>query len=284
VASLTCVDAFTSEQFRGNPAAVCLLDEPGREDPSDEWMQSLAAEMNLSETAFVAPRPAGSEAAGSEAGGSGVGRFGLRWFTPTQEVLLCGHATLASAHVLWESGALDEAEPARFHTRWKGELVATRAGDGIALDLPTAASAVVPEPEGLSAALGTAVLTVAANDLHHLVELADERSVRTLTPDFSALAAVEVEAVAVTAPSDDEAYDFVSRYFTPRHGILEDPVTGSAHTSLGPWWAERLGRPDVVGYQASARGGVVRVHAEPGAPRVSVSGDAVTVWTGFLAR
>jgi len=275
VTSIACVDAFTSERFRGNPAAVCLLDGDAATADliTDDWMQALAAEMNLSETAFAIPRSAGS----------GAGGFGLRWFTPTQEVLLCGHATLASAHILWESGALDPARPAHFQTRWKGELVAHRAGADIALDLPSAPSASVPEPAGLAAALGTDVVTVARNDLHHVVEVADERTVRELTPDFAALRDVEVEAVCITAESDDAAFDFVSRYFAPRHGIEEDPVTGSAHTSLGPWWAERLGRPDVVGYQASRRGGVVRVHAEPGAPRVTVSGEAVTVWRGTLA-
>jgi predicted PhzF superfamily epimerase YddE/YHI9 len=268
VPSIAAVDAFTSEPFRGNPAAVCILDAP----VDDDWMQSVAAEMNLSETAFVVARDGTSGAAG----------YGLRWFTPTQEVLLCGHATLASAHILWESGALDPASPAHFHTRWKGELVAHRAGADIALDLPAAPSTVVPEPAGLAVALGTEIVTVASNDLHHVVELADERAVRELAPDLAALRDVEVEAVSVTAASVGAAFDFVSRYFAPRHGIDEDPVTGSAHTSLGPWWAERLGRPDVVGHQASRRGGVVRVHAEPGASRVTVSGEAVTVWRGTL--
>jgi predicted PhzF superfamily epimerase YddE/YHI9 len=273
VPSIAAVDAFTSEPFRGNPAAVCILDDGASDHPvSDDWMQAVAAEMNLSETAFVAPRD----------GASGTAGYGLRWFTPTQEVLLCGHATLASAHILWETGALDTASPAHFHTRWKGELVARREGAGIALDLPSAPSTVVAEPDGLEAALGAPVITVASNDLHHVVELADAPAVRSLAPDLAALLDVDVEAVTVTAASDDPAYDFVSRYFAPRHGIREDPVTGSAHTSLGPWWAERLGRPDVVGYQASRRGGVVRVHAAPGAPRVTVSGEAVTVWRGQL--
>jgi PhzF family phenazine biosynthesis protein len=275
VTSIACVDSFTSERFRGNPAAVCLLRDDQIADGriTDDWMQSVAAEMNLSETAFVVARDTVS----------GEDGYGLRWFTPTQEVLLCGHGTLASAHILWETGALDPAASAHFHTRWKGELIARREGADIALDLPAAASTVLPEPAGLAAALGADIVIVARNDLHHLVELPDERAVRDLVPDLAALMAVDVEAVTVTAASDDDAYDFVSRYFAPRHGVREDPVTGSAHTSLGPWWAERLGRPDVVGYQASRRGGVVRVHADPGADRVTVAGSAVTVWRGTLA-
>jgi len=279
-ASIAVVDAFTSEPFRGNPAAVCILDDAGdgvpaggpTAVPTEEWMQSVAAEMNLSETAFLTPDGSGPTARA----------YGLRWFTPTREVVLCGHATLAGAHILWESGRLGAASAARFRTRWKGELVARRDGREIALDLPAATSTVVPPPEGLAAALGTDLVTVASNDLHHLVELADAGAVRALAPDLDALVEVDVEAVTVTAPSEDPAYDFVSRYFAPRFGISEDPVTGSAHTSLGPWWAERLGRPDVVGHQVSARGGVVRVHAEPGASTVTVSGAAVTVWRGTL--
>lgn len=258
---LLAVDAFTAVPFRGNPAAVCLLDVA----VDDAWMQDLAAEMNLSETAFVTPTADG---------------FDLRWFTPTTEVELCGHATLASAHALWETDRLARDAPARFQTRWKGELVAARDGASIALDFPAAPSTSVDEPTGLSAALGAPLAVVARNDLHHLVEVADANTVRTLSPDFAALHAVDVEAVTVTAASDDPAYDFVSRYFTPRHGIDEDPVTGSAHCSLGPWWGERLGKTEVVGYQASRRGGVVRVRVRPGEPRVTLLGEAVTVWRG----
>ena len=231
-------------------------------------MGSLAAEMNLPETAFVTPNGDG---------------FGLRWFTPTTEIELCGHGTLASAHALWETGALDRGVPARFHTRRKGELVATREGGSIALDFPAAPSTPVDEPAGLSAALGAPLRVVARNDLHHLAEVADASTVRTLAPDFDALASVDLEAVTVTAASDDPAYDFVSRYFLPRYGIDEDPVTGSAHCSLGPWWSERLGKDEVVGYQASRRGGVVRVRVSHGAPRVTLLGEAVTIWRGEVA-
>lgn len=262
--TLLGIDAFTSTAFGGNPAAVCLLDGAA----PDDWMQSVATEMNLSETAFVAPRDDG---------------FDLCWFTPTAEVELCGHATLASAHALWETGTLPPDEQARFHTRHRGELTATRRGASIVLDFPAVASVIVDEPAGLSPALGAAAARVGRNDLHHIVEVADAGTVRSLEPDFAALAAVDVEAVAVTAPSDDDRFDFVSRYFAPRHGIDEDPVTGSAHCTLGPWWADRLGKVDLVAYQASERGGTVRVEVPPGSSRVSLIGDAVTIWRGELA-
>jgi len=261
-ATLVCVDAFTTEAFRGNPAAVCLLDEA----VDDERLQTIAAELNLSETAFVEDRDDG---------------FGLRWFTPTVEVVLCGHGTLAGAHVLWETGRLAADAPARFFTRWKGELIATRFGDAVELDLPAAPSPLVDTPAGLATALGAEPVAVGANDLHHVVELADETTVRALTPHLDALGDVDVEAVAVTARSDDPTYDFVSRYFAPRHGISEDPVTGSAHTSLGPWWADKLDKRELVGHQVSSRGGVVAVIVD-GRDRVTLRGDAVTIWRGQL--
>lgn len=255
------IDAFTSEPFRGNPAAVCLL-----ESPADEpWMQALATEMNVSETAFVVPEDGG---------------FGLRWFTPTTEVVLCGHATLASAHALWQTGFLQPGQPARFHTRWKGTLTATNTAAGIALDFPAAPSRACPEPVGLSDALGARVTAVAQNDLHHIAEVDDEATVRKLEPDIEALGHVDMEAVAVTSRSDDSRYDFVSRYFAPKHGIDEDPVTGSAHTSLGPYWADQLGRTELSAYQASRRGGELRVEVR--GDRVTLIGNAVTVWKGTL--
>jgi predicted PhzF superfamily epimerase YddE/YHI9 len=261
-ATLVCVDAFTTEAFRGNPAAVCLLDEA----LDDARLQMIAAELNLSETAFVV-----------EANGG----YGLRWFTPTVEVVLCGHGTLAGAHVLWETGRLAPSEAARFSTRWKGELTATRFAEAVELDLPAAPSPLVDTPVGLAAALGAAPVAVGVNDLHHVVELADEAAVCSLTPDLDALIDVDVEAVTVTARSDDPAYDFVSRYFAPRHGITEDPVTGSAHTSLGPWWADRLEKTELVGHQVSRRGGVVTVIVG-GDDRVTLRGHAVTIWRGEL--
>jgi predicted PhzF superfamily epimerase YddE/YHI9 len=259
------IDAFTSERFRGNPAAVCLL-----EAPADEaWMQSVAFEMNLSETAFVTPGP-------------DIGTFGLRWFTPSQEVELCGHATLASAHALWEADRVAPEHAARFRTRWKGELVARRDADAIAIDLPLARSEPVDEPAGLSAALGAPLTAVARNDLHHIAEVEEAETVRVLAPDLTALAAVDVEAVTVTARSDDPAFDIVSRYFAPRHGVGEDPVTGAAHTGLGPYWSEKLGRTELRAHQASARGGAMLVRVDPLRAVVTLTGDAVTVWGGEL--
>lgn len=268
--TLLCIDTFTREPFRGNAAGVCLVDDAAAFPESR--MQSIAAELRLSETAFVAPQGDG---------------FSLRWFTPTQEVLLCGHGTLASAHALWSTGALDPETPARFSTRWKGALTARRI-DGpnmtVAVDFPAARSTRVDTPPGLEVALGTAIVAVGSNDLHHVAEVADEATVRALAPDRASLLAVtDVEAVTVTARSDDPEFDFVSRYFAPRHGIVEDPVTGSAHTSLGPWWAEQLGRTKLVGHQVSRRSGVVRVRVgEPASDRVTIEGDLVTVWQGEL--
>lgn len=262
-ATLLGIDVFTTEAFRGNPAAVCLPEA----ELDDERMQAIAAEMNLSETAFVVGRDDG---------------FGLRWFTPTQEVLLCGHATIASARAVWETDRLGNEAPAHFHTRWKGELIATRRGASIAVDFPSAPADPVDTPAGLADALGAMPVAVGSNDLHHVVEVADEATVRALHIDPEMLARVEVEAIAVTAASDDPAYDFVSRYFAPRHGIVEDPVTGSAHTGLGPWWADRLGKTELVGHQVSARGGVVRVEIGPTPGRVTIAGNTVTVWQGDL--
>ena len=261
-AALLGIDAFTDEPFRGNPAAVCLLDGPR----ADEWMQMLAAEMNLSETAYVHARD---------------GAYELRWFTPTTEVELCGHATLASAHALWETGRHPAELPISFRTRWKGELRATKDGGGITLDFPAASSSECEPPEGLAAALGAHVVSTSVNDLHHIAELPDEDAVRQVTPDFERLAHVATDAVAVTARAADGRFDFVSRYFAPKYGIDEDPVTGSAHTSLGPYWGSRLGKDDLVGHQISARGGVVRVRLN--GERVDLVGRAVTVWRGEVS-
>jgi PhzF family phenazine biosynthesis protein len=260
--ALLGVDAFTDEPFRGNPAAVCLLDH----ERDDEWMQALAAEMNLSETAYVLARD---------------DDFELRWFTPTTEVELCGHATLASAHALWETQRHPSANPVTFRTRWKGTLSATLHADGITMDFPAAPSVACDVPDGLADALGAAIVSVSVNDLHHIVEVATEAEVHALAPDFGALHETNVEGVAVTAPSHDPAeFDFVSRYFAPKYGVDEDPVTGSAHTSLGPYWGQRLEKQEVVGHQVSARGGVVRVRLR--GDRVDLIGRAVTVWRGEL--
>ncbi|MGZ8762037.1 MAG: PhzF family phenazine biosynthesis protein [Acidimicrobiia bacterium] len=257
------IDAFTDRAFGGNPAAVCLLD-----DPSDDahWMQAVAAEMNLSETAFVTPRP--------------DGQLDLRWFTPTVEVDLCGHATLASAHALWESGRLAGDQDARFQTR-SGLLVATQGVGGIEMDFPArpVASAIVAGLEALGAP--HAPLGTFDNGHQLVVELHDEAAVRATTPDFPVLgrAADRVWVVTAPAPANSDA-DFVSRCFGPRYGIDEDPVTGSAHCALAPFWAERFGRDTLVGHQISARGGRVSVHLR--GDRVTLGGGAVTVLRGEL--
>ncbi|MFI5052870.1 MAG: PhzF family phenazine biosynthesis protein [Acidimicrobiia bacterium] len=258
------VDAFTAESFRGNPAAVCLLDDTA----DGAWMQSVATEMNLSETAFVAPAPDGDS-------------YTLRWFTPKVEVDLCGHATLATAHTLWESYRLDPEEEARFHTA-SGELTCTvDADETIWMDFPALVSAEIDEPAGLAAALGVTPVRVARNHHQYLVELASVDEVRQLRPDLARIAAIETRAVVVTAlAKDGDGCDFVSRCFAPRVGIDEDPVTGSAHCALGPWWAARRGRTRLVGYQASARGGVVQVEVQ--GERVRLGGHAVTVLRGEL--
>lgn len=251
-------DAFTARPFAGNPAAVCLLPE----ERAAAWMQAVAREMNLSETAFLLRQERG---------------YSLRWFTPTIEVDLCGHATLASAHVLWEWGA---AEPVlEFHTR-SGTLAATRRGEWIELDFPAKAAEHSAPPSGLLEALGARAVNTGRNDLDLLVEVATEAEVRALRPDFNGLRGLGARGVMVTSRAAEGAYDFVSRFFAPGSGIDEDPVTGSAHCCLGPYWAERLGKHELVGYQASDRGGVVRVRVA--GERVKLGGQAVTVLRGEL--
>lgn len=252
------VDAFTSRPFTGNPAAVCILDEP----PPDWWLQDVAREMNLSETAFLLPRDDG---------------YDLRWFTPATEVDLCGHATLASAHVLWEDGHLDKAENARFHTR-SGELTARRDEDWIELDFPAQPATPAEAPDGLERALGVPILSVHRSRSDLLVELGDEKSIRTLHPDMGLLAKIDTRGVIVTSPAISDRFDFVSRFFAPRAGIPEDPVTGSAHCTLGPFWAARTGQTALMGYQVSDRGGTVRVTVA--GDRVRLGGQAVTVMRG----
>jgi predicted PhzF superfamily epimerase YddE/YHI9 len=254
------VDAFTSRAFGGNPAAVCVLGAAAE----PEWMQNVAREMNLSETAFLVLSADG---------------FDLRWFTPTVEVALCGHATLASAHVLWQDRHLPAGATARFHTK-SGLLTAQTRGEWIELDFPSQA-AVEHEPlPGLLEALGARATYVAKNRTDFLVEVRTAEEVRALHPDFTALRALPIRGVMVTAPSDDSAYDFISRFFAPGAGVDEDPVTGSAHCCLAPHWAAKLGKMGLTGYQASARGGVVRVTVA--ADRVKLAGQAVTVLTGEL--
>lgn len=253
------VDAFADRPFAGNPAAVCVLDAPREE----EWMQAVAAEMNLSETAFLHPLDDG---------------WALRWFTPAVEVELCGHATLAGAHVLWEDGRLGAEEEARFHTA-SGLLTATRRGEWIRLDFPAKPAELLDEvPADLAEALGTAPVRVGRSQWDLLVEVESETVLRALRPDFGRLRGVEARGVICTARGAE--HDFVSRFFAPRVGVDEDPVTGSAHCVLSPYWAAELGRESLAGYQASARGGVVRVHLR--GERVLLEGRAVTVLRGEL--
>jgi predicted PhzF superfamily epimerase YddE/YHI9 len=254
------VDAFASEPFTGNVAAVCLL--PGRRD--DGWMQRVAREMNLSETAFL------------NLEGDG---YHLRGFTPTVEVDLCGHATLASAHVLWEQARLKPDETARFHTK-SGLLTAVRAGEWIEMDFPAEPARLSASPPGLTSALGVATRSVGRNRFDYLVELDSETTVRELRPDFHKLANFNVRGIIVTAKASTPGYDFVSRFFAPETGVLEDPVTGSAHCCLGPFWQERLKKDEMIGYQASARGGVVGVRVA--GHRVILRGRAITSARGEL--
>lgn len=254
------VDSFTTVPFKGNPAAVTIYAEPR----PDEWMQAVAREMNLSETAFLVPEGDG---------------YRLRWFTPTTEVSLCGHATLASAHILWERRYLPPDSEAIFETL-SGRLTCTLQGDWIAMDFPMRPVEAAPTPEGLLEALGVSdPVFVGRFRNSHLVEVADVNDLHALQPDFPRLHQVETRSVIVTARGD-ETYDFYSRYFAPAVGINEDPVTGSAHTALTPYWAEKLGKGEMTAYQASARGGVLRVHLA--GERVVIMGQARTVLVGEL--
>jgi PhzF family phenazine biosynthesis protein len=254
------VDAFTDKPFAGNPAAVCVLPEPR----DARWMQSVAQEMNLLETAFLLPESEG---------------FNLRWFTPTVEVDLCGHATLASAHVLWEAGYLKPEQQARFSTR-SGLLTAERKGDWIEMDFPAEPESPATAPPDLTRALGITPGYIGKNRFDYLVEVDCEQTVRNLKPDFAVLADIPTRGVIATSRASTPGYDFVSRFFGPRLGINEDPVTGSAHCCLGPFWSARLGKNECVAYQASARGGVLRVRVS--GQRVYLGGKAVTVLRGEL--
>ncbi len=254
------VDAFTSRAFAGNPAAVCILSDPAPED----WMRDVAREMNLSETAFLVPNEDG---------------FNLRWLTPTTEVALCGHATLASAHILWETGVLRADEQARFHTL-SGLLTADRKGNWIELDFPAKLEEASNPPDELVNGLGIAPRYVGKSQFDYLVEADSERAVRSLEPDFALLKRAKARGVIVTARAEGGEFDFISRFFAPAVGVNEDPVTGSAHCVLGPFWAKRLGKTEFVAFQASARGGVVNVCVVDG--RVKLGGQAVTVMRGEL--
>jgi predicted PhzF superfamily epimerase YddE/YHI9 len=257
----TQVDAFTSEPFRGNPAAVIVL----AAWPQAAWMQSVAAEMNLAETAFLVPQPGG---------------FGLRWFTPAVEVALCGHATLASARVLWDEERAPANEPIAFHTQ-SGVLRALPAGDWIELDFPATPPEESLPPLGFAEALGLSPSWVGRSRFDLMAVVDGEEQVRAARPDHGALRRLGVRGIMITAAgAAGSGHDFVSRFFAPGAGIDEDPVTGSAHCCLAPYWAQRLGRRELVGYQASARGGVVRVRVA--GDRVLLGGQTAVVARGEL--
>jgi PhzF family phenazine biosynthesis protein len=254
------VDAFADRPFVGNPAAVCILPEPR----ADDWMKNVAMEMNQAETAFLVPSADG---------------FQLRWFTPTMEVDLCGHATLASAHVLWETGRVAIGERIRFHTR-SGLLTAVRTDLGIEMDFPATPATATEVPAALTRALGIDPLFSGKNQFDHLFEIEDEAQLRNLQPDFNLVKTTSMRGVIVTARSVAPDFDFVSRFFAPAAGINEDPVTGSAHCTLGPYWRERLGKSELQAYQASRRGGTVGVRVQD--DRVTLIGHAVTVFRAEL--
>ena len=263
--AISQVDAFTDRPFSGNPAAVCVLPEPADGD----WMQAVAAEMNLSETAFLYPI--------SES-------YHLRWFSPTVEVNLCGHATLASAHVLWSEGHLAPDQPARFESR-SGVLTATKQGDWITLNFPAETVTATPADQILIDCLGGVEPVFVGQNLgapnaNYLVELADQGQVRSLQPDFVLMKTLPMMGVIVTSRADDPAVDFVSRYFVPSAGVDEDPVTGSAHCALMPYWQAKLGKTNLLAKQISARGGVLKLSSE--GDRVFISGQAITVLKGQL--
>lgn len=256
------VDAFTDTPFAGNPAAVCYLMVPR----GDDWMQQVAMEMNLSETAYFTPL-------------EGNGRYTLRWFTPKAEVDLCGHATLASAHVIWQTELAGMEDELIFETR-SGELKARKRGAWIELDFP-AEKAEICEPEpGLLESLGVVPQFVGKNRMDFLIEVATVAELNAIQPQLHKLASVTNRGVIVTAKAENTEYDFISRFFAPAVGVDEDPVTGSAHCCLGPYWKAKLGKASLKGFQASERGGFVGM--EVNGERVKLLGQAVTVMQGVI--
>jgi len=255
------VDAFTDQLFRGNPAGVCLLATP----QPDEWMAAVAREMNLSETAFLLPEDNG---------------FRLRWFTPAVEVRLCGHATLASAHILWQTGAVAISQTIRFFTL-SGLLTAEQRDRLIWLNFPSRPAQPADAPVGMLEALGVKAVYVGRSVEDYIVEVDSEAEVLAAHPDFTALQTVQARGVILTSRPDDERVDFISRFFAPSVGVDEDPVTGSSHTVLTPYWADRLGKPEMSAEQVSRRGGSLRLQLK--GDRVEIGGKAVTVFAGELA-
>jgi PhzF family phenazine biosynthesis protein len=254
------VDSFTNSAFKGNPAGVCILTN----EKSDEWMQKTAAEMNLSETAFLSKYMDG---------------YNLRWFTPYTEVDLCGHATLASAHILWEYQYLEKDKTAKFFTK-SGILTANLRADWIELNLPSEPEEYSETPFELGQALGVDIIYIGKNRHDYLIEVESEEVVKNMKPNFHAISHVNARGIIVTSISSNEDYDFVSRFFAPQIGINEDPVTGSAHCCLGPYWKKRLNKDEFTAYQISERGGILKVKVED--KRIILSGQAVTVLEGEI--
>ncbi len=255
------VDSFTNKKFAGNPAAVCFLEK----EADEQWMQNIAREMNLSETAFLLQHRNG---------------YNIRWFTPTVEVALCGHATLASAHVLYETGNVSPAEKIVFHSQ-SGYLHAQKQGDWIELDFPATNEEPATYLPQIAAALGVTATYVGINKFDYIIEVESEKILRELKPDFQMLRSLEVRGIIVTTKSETPGFDFISRFFAPGAGIDEDPVTGSAHCCLTPYWSKKLGKTDFTAYQASERGGVLRLSLK--GDRVLLGGQAVTILRGELA-
>jgi PhzF family phenazine biosynthesis protein len=259
------VDAFTNEAFKGNPAAVCVLDQ----FLDDDLMQKIAAEVNLSETAFVVPKQ--------------NSHYDIRWFTPTIEVNLCGHATLAAAHILWNEEPATATSDIIYFDSYSGVLMAQKNGDSITLDFPSYQAEPMSMPDGLMDALGVAPVCISKAHDDWIVELHSTQEVRDLQPDIAKLATINCRGIIVTADGEEgEQYDFVSRFFAPRVGVNEDSVTGSAHCKLAPYWTERLGKNEFTAYQASKRGGVLKLKYDR--ERVYLTGEAVTVFRGRFLK
>ncbi len=258
--SYTLIDAFASRPFEGNPAVVFLLPEARDTD----WMQAVASEMNQPGTAFLV---------------EAIDGYDLRWFTPAVEVELAGHPTLAAAHWLWETGRLAPDAPAKFHTR-SGLLTAEKHGERIRLGFPATPPAEAPAPDDLEQALGARVVWCGASPFDLLAEVESEQQLQAIVPDLHAVSKYPVRGLIVPAVGESGTYDFGSRFFAPQSGITEDPVTGSAHCCLGPYWAKRLGKTELLAYQASKRGGTVGVRVA--GDRVELAGQAVTVARGEL--
>ena len=254
------VDAFTNEAFKGNPAGVCLLSE----ERSDLWMQNIASEMNLSETAFIYKQNE---------------NYSLRWFTPTVEVDLCGHATLASAHILWERKYVKDDSPIKFYTK-SGILSATKNRDWIELDFPIEPAENSAIPDNLLESLSIEPLYVGKNRFDYIIEVESEEIIKNVNPDYKLLSTVNCRGVIITSISKSKDYDFVSRFFAPAAGMNEDPVTGSAHCCLAPYWKEKLNKNEFIAYQTSKRGGILKISIRD--DRTYIAGQAVTVFSGEL--